>query len=86
MSTGTRQIGHAALGATPAAGSEDVALIERVRGGDRTAEEALYRQHVNAVMGLAIRLLGRTSEAEDVVHDSFVTAFESLDQVRDAAG
>jgi RNA polymerase sigma-70 factor (ECF subfamily) len=84
MSTGTRQVGRGVLGALGAQ-AEDGALLERVRAGDRAAEELLYRQHVDAVMGLAVRLLGRAGEAEDVVHDAFVTAFESLDRVRDPA-
>lgn len=85
MSTGIRQANHGALQAPAANGREDIDLVARLRSGDRRAEEALYREHVDAVMGVAIRLLGRTCDAEDVVHDSFVTAFEHIGQVRDAS-
>ena len=87
MSTGTRRLTGDTLpdaNALLAQGALDRDLVERIRQGDRAAEGVLYRQHVNALMGLAIRLLGCTTEAEDVVHDTFVTAFASLDQVRDA--
>jgi RNA polymerase sigma-70 factor (ECF subfamily) len=84
MSTGMRPLTGEALPAASALGAADRELVERIRRGDRAAEGVLYRQHVGALMGLATRLLGRTADAEDVVHDAFVTAFESLDRVRDA--
>ncbi len=55
----------------------------RARAGDRSAEEALYRAHVHAVAALAMRLLGRGGDAEDVVQDAFVTALSRLSQLRD---
>ena len=61
----------------------DAELVERARAKDRTAEERLYRAHVAAVGALAMRLLGRSAEAEDVVQDAFVTAFARLSQLRD---
>jgi RNA polymerase sigma-70 factor (ECF subfamily) len=62
----------------------DAELVTAVRRGERIAEERLYRRHVQAVAGVAVRLLGRSAEAEDVVQDSFVSAFERLSQLRDA--
>lgn len=72
-----------ALGFAPADASRDQALVTRARAGDRSAEEALYRTHVQAVAALAMRLLGRGSDAEDVVQDAFVSALSRLSQLRD---
>lgn len=64
---------------------DDAELVRRALTGDRWAEEALYHRHVRAVTGVTIRLLGRTAEAEDVVQDTFVSALERLQQLRDPA-
>jgi|SRR6185312_15836197 len=61
----------------------DGALVDRARGGDRWAEEALYRRHVHAVTRVAVRLLSRSAEAEDVVQDTFVTAFAEMHKLRE---
>lgn len=58
-------------------------LVERIARGDRWAEEAFYRRHVALVQTTVRRLLGRSAEAEDVVQDAFVTAFEIWDQLRE---
>jgi RNA polymerase sigma-70 factor (ECF subfamily) len=65
--------------------TRDAELVARARSNDRSAEELLYRMHVESVAGLAMRLLGRSSDAEDVVQDAFVTAFTRMDQLRDGA-
>ena len=59
----------------------DEELVRRALEGDRWAHEAIFRHHVEAVMGLATRLLGRTDEADDVVQDTFATALTSLHQL-----
>jgi RNA polymerase sigma-70 factor, ECF subfamily len=76
---------HGVISGTPVPrlGHDDGALVARARAKDRSAEEQLYRMHVNAVAALAMRLLGRSAEAEDVVQDAFVTAFSRLHQLRD---
>jgi RNA polymerase sigma-70 factor (ECF subfamily) len=61
----------------------DGELVVRAKKGDRWAEEALYRRHVSVVTRLAQRLLARSIEAEDVVQDTFVTAFGELRNLRD---
>jgi RNA polymerase sigma-70 factor (ECF subfamily) len=67
----------------PRATADDAALVERAKQRDATAEELLYRTHADAVAGLAVRLLGRTTEAEDVVQDAFISALSRLHQLRD---
>jgi RNA polymerase sigma-70 factor (ECF subfamily) len=63
----------------------DHELVSRALAGDKTAEELLYRNHAQAAYALAARLLGRSSEAEDVVQDAFVTVLGRLHQLRDRA-
>lgn len=62
---------------------DDATLVARARGGERWAEEALYRRHVRSTTRLALRVLGRNADAEDVVQDAFATVFERLDDLRD---
>ena len=56
----------------------DTGLVRRARGGDRWAEEALYRRHARIVTRVVLRIMARSSEAEDVVQDAFVIAFKNL--------
>lgn len=62
---------------------DDAQLVERSLGGDRWADEALYRRHARRIAGTAMRLLGDRHEAEDVVQDAFVQAFSELTKLRD---
>lgn len=64
-------------------GESDGSLVLRAQRGDRWAEEALYNRHVRSVTRVALRLLARTVEAEDVVQDAFVIALSDLDKLRD---
>jgi RNA polymerase sigma-70 factor (ECF subfamily) len=61
----------------------DAELIARIAQGDQWAKEALYRRHVRYVWGTAVRLLGRVSEAEDVVQDTFAEALRDWAKLRD---
>jgi RNA polymerase sigma-70 factor (ECF subfamily) len=63
--------------------SSDAELARRVGRGERWAEEAFYRRHVLHVVGLAQRLLGNSWDAEDVAQETFITAFQIWDQLRD---
>jgi RNA polymerase sigma-70 factor (ECF subfamily) len=54
--------------------ADDVAdddLIERVAGGDRRAFSLLMARHVDRVYGLALRMTGSRSDAEDIVQEAF---------------
>lgn len=57
-------------------------LVRRALEGDRQAEDTLFRRYAGSLGGLIARLLGRREEAEDVLHDTFVTAFEKLERLR----
>jgi RNA polymerase sigma-70 factor (ECF subfamily) len=59
------------------------ALVQAMRDGRAHAVAAFYDQNVDAVHGLVFRVLGPDAELEDVVHDVFVRALESLGRLRD---
>lgn len=63
--------------------STDADLVLAARAGERAAEAALYRRHVRLVASVAVTALGPGADAEDVVQDSFLTALERLDQLKD---
>jgi len=59
----------------------DAALVAAAREGDMRAKEALFHRYVIMASGLAYRLLGRDTDLEDVVQESFTVAFASLEQL-----
>ena len=62
---------------------DDTALVAAMRGGRLDAGAAFYDRHARAVHALVFRLMGPDAELDDVVHDVFVRAFESLPRLRD---
>lgn len=50
----------------------DAALIERMRAGDQSAMGDLYDRYSGVVYGVALRVLGNTTAAEDVVQEVFL--------------
>lgn len=63
----------------PTSSSDDVALAAR---GDRRAFERLYRQHVNRVFSLCVRMAGNREKAEELTQDVFVRVWEKLGTFR----
>lgn len=51
----------------------DSELLARIAGGDEQAIAALYDRHAGMLLALALRIVRDRSDAEDVVHDAFVT-------------
>jgi RNA polymerase sigma-70 factor (ECF subfamily) len=49
----------------------DEVLAARVARGDRTALDALYDRHASTVLGLAIRITGERTSAEDILQETF---------------
>jgi RNA polymerase sigma-70 factor (ECF subfamily) len=58
----------------------DVALVERVRGGDVSAYDELVRKYERQIFRIALRITQNREDAEDVTQDTFVKGFEKLDQ------
>jgi len=58
--------------------SEIELLIERARGGDTRAFEDLARREERALYRHALRIVGTTSDAEDIVQDALFSAWRSI--------
>jgi RNA polymerase sigma-70 factor, ECF subfamily len=69
------------LKASEALGDEE--LVRRALAGDRWGREMLYRRHAGSLLAMTIRLLANRGEAEEIVQDTFVTAFEQLGTLRE---
>jgi RNA polymerase sigma-70 factor (ECF subfamily) len=57
-------------------------LVDRCLSGDRTAFDALVREHRGAVMAVARRLLRSPEDAEDAAQETFVRVWRSLETWR----
>ena len=53
-------------------------LVERCRLNDRQAQAELYRRYSKAMFNAALRITGDYAEAEDVLQESFLSAFREL--------
>jgi len=58
----------------------DVALVERVRGGDVLAYDELVRKYERQVFRIAQHITQNREDAEDVVQDAFLKAYQNLGQ------
>ena len=61
----------------------DEELVRRALNGDRWGREMLYRRHAGSLLAMTVRLLANRGEAEEIVQDTFVTAFEQLGTLRE---
>ncbi len=62
--------------------SADLELIGRIRAGDGTAFETLYRQHATRLYNLASRMIGANGEADDLLQDIFLLAYRKIGSFR----
>lgn len=60
-------------------------LVVRARDGDRSARAELYRLYIKAMYNNCLRITGNKTEAEDVMQDAFIYAFEHLDEIKNPA-
>jgi RNA polymerase sigma-70 factor (ECF subfamily) len=57
-------------------------IISRAAAGDRMAFRELVLEHSQAMFGLAWRLTGDQSIADDIVQDAFIKAWSKIDKFR----
>ena len=62
-----------------AAIARDAELIRRVRAGDRTAFDELVAAHMRQAFQIAYRVVGHREDAEDLLQESFLAAYQYLD-------
>jgi RNA polymerase sigma-70 factor, ECF subfamily len=63
----------------------DDALVQRARDGDFSAFEALFERHRLLVYRFAYQMTHKRDDAEDVVQEAFVRAYQNLGRYRDQA-
>jgi len=57
-------------------------LIEGSKKNDRANQKKLYNKYVDAMYNVCVRMIGNSSDAQDVVQESFIHAFVNLNQFR----
>ncbi len=65
--------------------SSDDALVAAAKTGDYAAFEALFHRHRNLVYRYAYQMTHRRDDAEDMVQEVFVRAYQNLGRYRDEA-
>ncbi len=63
----------------------DESLVKKAREGDFVAFEKLFDRHRNLVYRFAYQMAPRRDDAEDIVQEVFVRAFQNLFRYRDEA-
>nr|WP_299174390.1 RNA polymerase sigma factor [uncultured Allomuricauda sp.] len=59
-----------------------IELVEKCKVNDRQAQLKLYRQYCDGMYGVAIRFLKNPDDAEDVLQEAFIKAFQRIDQFK----
>lgn len=57
-------------------------LVDKARNYDRSAQYELYRLYSKAMLNVSFRIVNDIAEAEDVLQESFVSAFKNLEKYR----
>lgn len=60
-------------------------LIHRCQQGDKAAFRELYDRYAKAMLNISQRIVNNTEEAEDVLQESFVAAFQNIAKIRSDA-
>lgn len=55
-------------------------LINYCKKGDRKAQAQLYRKYAPILFGISLKYSRNKTEAEDNLHDSFMTIYDKIDQ------
>lgn len=62
--------------------SKLVELINNCKKGNRQAQEQLYRDYSRILFGICLKYSRNKTEAEDSLHDSFMTIYSKIDQFK----
>jgi RNA polymerase sigma-70 factor, ECF subfamily len=61
---------------------DDCEVVRRARDGDARVFEHLYRSHCRRVYALCLRMVGNTTEAEDLTQEAFMLLFRKIHTFR----
>jgi len=53
-------------------------LIEACRRGDQRAQLQIYKLYYKSIYGICLRIADDPVTAEDIMHESFLAAFENI--------
>lgn len=59
---------------------DDVELVERLKAGDQAAYTQLVDENAGRIYRLALRMMGNEADAEDVLQETFLSAFKAIDR------
>ena len=79
MSTSSDATEESSSGDRLATLARDFALVGRVRNGDRSAFDGLVHAYMRQAFQLAYRVVGHREDAEDLVQESVLAAYQYLD-------
>lgn len=61
--------------------TNDQVLIAMCQAGDNMGYTALYNKYAKRIYNSIYRIVSHTAEAEDILQESFLSAFDALDQL-----
>ncbi|WP_026998425.1 RNA polymerase sigma factor [Eisenibacter elegans] len=59
--------------------------VDACRQGDRAAQYYIYKQYAKAMFNVSMRILNDQAEAEDVLQEAFLDAFQKIDSFQGEA-
>jgi DNA-directed RNA polymerase specialized sigma24 family protein len=62
----------------PASVSQLTELIEDCRKGDQRAQLQIYKIYYKRMYNISLRVINNPAKAEDIMQESFLTAFEEI--------
>lgn len=62
---------------------DTTAIVRKAIDGDESSYKALYSNYAKAMYNICLRLLNNKADAEDVLQESFITAFKKLKELKD---
>ncbi|HEV8252599.1 MAG TPA: sigma-70 family RNA polymerase sigma factor [Candidatus Limnocylindria bacterium] len=65
---------------------DEALLAQQIRSGDRNALGEVYDRHAPVALAVALRIVADREQAEDLVHDAFVTVWQKIDRFDPARG
>jgi hypothetical protein len=67
-------------------GVNETELLEQIQAGDKAACAMCVELHAPAVYRLALRMMGDPEEAEDVMQETFLNAFRTIESFEGRSG